>query len=120
MGDYNRLPGVEVYPVEGTYTPGGSICEEFAVEEHHPADEVESEEHREGESNIVRHPLPPHLASFVGQLGRPEEVVLPGYGVDRADGQLRSDLGYPLPGHRYPPVVCTVIDHKQLEQTNNN
>ena len=34
------IPGVEVDPVEGSYTPGAGVREQFAVEEHHTADQV--------------------------------------------------------------------------------
>ena len=50
-------PGVEVDPVEGPDAATGGVGEELTVEQHHPADEVEPQEHRQGESNVHRHPL---------------------------------------------------------------
>jgi len=84
------------------------------VQQHHPADEVEPEEHRQRESDVVRHPLGADIAVLVRQLGRPQEVVFARDWVDRADRQLHRDLRDPLPGHRDPPVVRAVIDHEQL------
>lgn len=41
------------------------------MQKHDSADEVETEEHGEGESHVIRHPLRPHLTPFVGELGGP-------------------------------------------------
>ena len=107
---------VKVDPVEGPDAPRRRVREEFAVEEHHPADEVEPEEHREGEGDVVGHLLHPDVPSFVCQFRRPNETVLPGDRVNGADHKLDWNLRYSLPRHRYPPVVRTVVDHEQLKQ----
>lgn len=107
-------PGVEVDAIQGPYTARRRVREELRVQQHHPTDEVEPEEHRQRESHVVRHPLGADVAVFVRQLGRPQEVVLARNRVDRANHQLQRDLRDPLPGHRDPPVVRAVIDHEQL------
>ena len=57
-----------------------------------PADEVQSEEHGEGEGDIDGHPLRPDLASVVGQLRGPQEEELARDGMDCAHQQLHSNL----------------------------
>jgi hypothetical protein len=107
-------PGVEVDAIQGPYASRRRVREELRVQQHHPADEVEPEEHRQREGDVVRHPRGAHVAVLVRQLGGPQEVVLAWDRVDRADQQLHRDLRDPLPGHRDPPVVRAVIDHEQL------
>lgn len=109
-------PRVKVDAVKCTDRPTGSVREQLAVQQHDAADEVETEEHGQGEGHVVRHPLGPDLATLVGQLRGPQEVVLARDGVDGTDDQLHGYLSYPLPRHRYPPVVRAVVDHKQLQQ----
>lgn len=55
---------------------------------------------------------------MVGQLGRPQEVVVARDGVDRADEHLHTNLGDTLPGHGNTPIVCAIINHEELEYKN--
>lgn len=82
------------------------------MQQHDPTDEVEPEEHGQREGDVVGHPTGAELAALVHELGRPEEVVLAGDRVDRADRQLDGDLEIALPGHGDAPVVRAVIDHE--------
>ena len=82
------------------------------MEQHHPADEVESKEHWQGEGDVVGHPLRADVAALVSELRRPEEVVLARYRMDRAYRQLQYYLRHALPRHRDTPVVRAVIDHE--------
>ena len=149
------------------------------MEQHHPADEVEPQEHGQGESHVHRHPLYKRqmkvviimntvlrntainnsqtteggvqhlradLAAVVAELGGPQEVEPARDGVHGTHQQLHSCrplhfrsghqvlviapttfksfafsravntyLHHPLPGHRYPPVVRTVVNHEELD-----
>lgn len=107
-------PRVEVDPVQGADAAGRRVREQFAVQQHHPADEVQPEEHRQGQRHVVRHPARLQFAVLVGQFGLPLEVILARDRVDRADHQLHRDGGDPLPRHRDSPVVRAVVDHEQL------
>lgn len=107
-------PRVEIDPVEGTDAAGRRVREQLAVQQHHPADEVQPEEHGQRQWHVVRHPPRFQFSVLVGQFGLPLEVVLARYRVDGADHQLHRDGGNPLPRHRDPPVVRAVVDHEQL------
>jgi len=78
-------PGVEVDPIEGADGAGGGVGEEAAVEEHHPTDEVETEEHRDGEDDVEGDDLDRRLLTHLRVDGPPCEVVPAGDGVDEAD-----------------------------------
>lgn len=107
-------PGVKVNAIQGPYASRRRVREEFRVQQHHPADEVEPEEHRQREGDVVWYPLGADVAVLVRQFRSPQEVVLARDRVERADQQLPRDLHDTLPGHRDPPVVRAVIDHEQL------
>jgi len=64
-------PGVEVDAIQGPYASRRCVREEFRMQQHHPADEVEPEEHRQREGDIIRHPLGADVAVLVRQLGSP-------------------------------------------------
>ena len=103
---------VKVYSIECTNTAGACVCKELAVQEHHPAYEIEPQEHGQAKGHIHRHPLRANLSTMVGQLGGPEEVKPPWDGVDGTHEKLHSNLHHPLPCHGYPPVIRTVINHE--------
>lgn len=84
------------------------------MQQHNATDEVESEEHRQRQGDVVRHPFRAEVTALVRQLGRPQEIIFPRDRVDRTDYQLERNLRDPLPGHRDPPIVRAVIDHEQL------
>ena len=86
------------------------------MEQHHPADEVQAQEHGQRQRHVHGHSFTQRLAValVVGELGGPDEVVLAWDRVDGADEQLDEDQHVPLPGHGDPPVVGAVVDHKQL------
>lgn len=107
-------PRVEVDPVEGADAAGRRVREQLAVQQHHPADEVQPEEHWQRQRHVVRHPPRLQFPVLVGQLRFPLEVILARDRVDRADHQFHRDGGDPLPRHRDPPVVGAIVDHEQL------
>lgn len=105
---------VEVDLIEGAYAAGRSIREQLAVEQHDPADQVESQEHGDGEDDV--HVRVGHGRRVgEGQARRPREDVLAGDGVDGTHQELQHDEEDPLVRHGYPPVVRAVVDHKELE-----
>lgn len=105
---------VEVDLIQGAYAAGRSVREQLAVEKHDPADQVESQEHGDGEDDVhirVRH----GRRVGEGQPRRPREDVLARYGVDGTHQELQHDKEDPLVRHGYPPVVRTVVDHEELK-----
>ncbi len=44
--------GVEVDAVEGADAAGGGVCEELAVQQHHPPRQVEAGEHEDGQDQL--------------------------------------------------------------------
>lgn len=105
--------GVEVDLVEGPDASGGGISEEFAMEQHDPGDQVQAQEHGDGQNN-VHVSLCPRWGIGEGQACSPEELVLSRDGVDGAHQHLQADVEDTLVGHGYPPVICTIVDHKEL------
>lgn len=111
---------IEIDAVQSTDTPGRSVSKQFAMQQHDSADEVEAEEHGQGQGDVVRHPFRADVAALVGQFRGPQEVVLARDRVHRADAELQPDLGDPLPRHSDPPVVGAVVDHEQLQARNKH
>lgn len=107
--------GVKADFVERPDAAGRSVGEELAVEQHHPADQVEAQEHRHGEEDVnVGVGSGPRVAA--GQTSGPAEDALARDRVDGADEELQEDKENPLKGHSYPPVVCSVVHHEELEE----
>ncbi|KAK2168238.1 hypothetical protein LSH36_19g09011 [Paralvinella palmiformis] len=103
----------------GADAPRAGVREQFAVEQHHPADQIESEEHGQGQEKVDGHVLRGDLLA-VRMYRRPSERELSRYRMDGTDDQLDHNLDQALPGHRYPPVLHAVVDGKQLEQRDIN
>lgn len=105
--------------VERPDAAGRSVGEELAVEQHHPADQVEAQEHRHGEEDV-------HVSVgsgrrvAAGQASGPAEDALTRDRMDGTDEELQKDKENPLKGHSYPPVVCTVVHHKELQERREN
>lgn len=108
---------VKVDAVQGTDTPGRSVSKQFAVKQHNSADEVEAQEHGQGECHVVGHPFRTYITALVGQLRSPQEIILARNRVHGTNTQLQADLTNPLPRHGDSPVVRAVVDHEQLQQT---
>lgn len=101
--------------VEGPDAAGGSVGEELAVEQHHPANQVEAQEHRHRKDD-VHVSVDGRRRVAAGETGGPAEDVLAWDRMDGADEELQDDKENPLKGHSYPPVVCTVVHHEQLQE----
>ena len=110
---------VKVNAIESADTPGRRVGEQLAVKKHDPADEVEPEEHGQGQGHIVRHPRRADITAFICQLRGPQEVILAWNWVHRADAQFESNLRHPLPRHSDPPIISAVVDHEQLQKARN-
>ena len=82
------------------------------MQEHDAANEVEPEKHGQAEGHVDGHPLGSDDAAVVGQLRRPQEVVLAGYWVHGADDELEADLAHALPRHGDPPIVRAIVDQE--------
>ncbi|GFS57842.1 hypothetical protein TNCV_2909321 [Trichonephila clavipes] len=48
-------PRIEVDPVQCSDRPRGSVREQLTVEQHHSADEVEAQEHGQGQHHVDGH-----------------------------------------------------------------
>lgn len=106
---------VEVDLVEGADAARRSVREQLAVEQHDPAYQVESQEHGDGEDDV--HVGIGHRRRVgKGQPRRPGEDVLARDGMDGTHQQLQHDEEDPLIRHGYPPIVRTIVDHKQLKK----
>jgi len=101
---------VEADPIERADAPGGGVREELAVEEHHPTDEVKTEEHRHWEGDVQRyhHLLDPAALGRVNS--RPREVDVDRYRVHGADYELYAELDDSTEAHRNAPVFDAVVD----------
>lgn len=102
---------VKVNLVECADAPGRGVREELAVQQHDTSDEVQPQEHGDGQDDVhvcVR--LGWHVG--VGQTCRPGEGVVPWDRVDGAHEDLQADEEDALVGHGYPPVVSCVVHHK--------
>ena len=104
--------GVEIDAVEGADAAWRRVGEQFAVQQHDAAYEVETQEHGQTQRHVHRYPLGADDTAVVGQFRRPQEVVLARDRVHGADGQFERDLANSLPRHGYPPVVCAVVDQE--------
>ena len=118
-------------------------CEQFAMQEHHAADQIESKEHRQRQENVNRDARGLDLRMeirLVRHVRRPHEFEFTGNGMNGTNYQrektclVRSlslslhapsslltrhfdgNLEHPLPCHRYSPIVQAVINHEQLEE----
>ncbi len=83
------------------------------MQEHDPANQIQPQKHGDGENDVhicIRH----RRGVGEGQAGGPSEDVLTWNGVDGTHQQLQNDEQDTLVGHGYPPVVCSIINHKEL------
>lgn len=103
--------------VERPDAAGRSIGEELAVEQHHPADQVEAQEHRHGKDDV-------HVSGgwriAAGETSGPAEDVLARDWMDGADEELQDNQENPLKGHGYPPIVGSVVHHEELQEKREN
>ena len=76
---------IKVNSVQGANTPGGGVCEELAVEQHHSADEVETQKHGHWQRHVHRNVL---LGFLLAVVNRPREIEVSRDGVYRADEEL--------------------------------
>ena len=104
--------GVEVDAVEGADAARRRVGEQLTVQEHHPAYEVETQEHGQTERHVDRHPLGADGTAVVSQFRRPQEVVFARDRMHGTDDQFEGDLAHSLPRHGYPPIVCAVVDQE--------
>jgi len=107
---------VEVDTIKGSDAARRGVGEQFAVQEHHSANEVEAQEHGQTESHVDRHPFGTDDSAVIGQFGSPKEVMFARNRMDGADDQFECDLTDPLPGHRNPPIVGAIVDQEQLHR----
>ena len=84
-----------------------------AVEEENSADEVEAEEHGQGQEEVHRDKLGADVLPVQGH-GGPPEVEAARDGVDGAEGQLDGDLERREGRDGDPPVVHVVVYHEEL------
>lgn len=102
---------VEVYLVERTDAARWSVGKEFAVQQHHPRDEVQTKKHGNRQDDI-------HISVRFGwrigkgQARRPRESVVARDGVYGAHQDLQAYEEDAFVGHGYPPIVCGVVHHK--------
>lgn len=102
---------VEVDLVERADAPRRGVREELAVQQHDTSDEVQPQEHGDGQDDVhVRVRLGGHVG--VGQARRPGEGVVPWDGMDGAHQDLQADEEDALVGHGYPPVIGSVVHHE--------
>lgn len=94
-------------------SPGGCVSEEFAVKQHHSADEVEAEEHGKRENQVKWHHG--HVAVAIGMQCGPREEESARQGMYGTHEQLHTYLHHPTHGHRDSPVVHTVVYREQLQ-----
>lgn len=89
------------------------------MEEHNTGDEVESEEHGHGEHHIQ---VSLRLRGDVGERksSAPHKLEVSRHWVHSWDQQLQRNQQYSLHGHGNAPVVCAIINDKQLEERNKN
>lgn len=105
---------VKVNLVECTDAAGRGIGEELAVQQHDASDEVQAQEHGDGQDDVhicIR--LGCHVG--VGQACRPGEGVVAWDGVYGAHQDLQADEEDALVCHGYPPVISCIVHHKQLQ-----
>lgn len=105
--------GVKVDLVECPDAAGGSVCEQFAVKQHDPSNQVEPQEHghREDDVNIrIRY----RCCVAEGQSSCPGEHVLAWDWMDGTDQKLQHNKENPLKGHSYSPIICPVVHHEEL------
>ena len=112
---------VEVYPVQGTYTAWGGICEKSTMKKHNSCYKVEPEEHGYREEdiygNVFRQEFTPRLHVARYGIGCcPREVEGPGDGVYGTHEELEAQLETPPPWDGDPPVLHAVVYRKQLQQ----
>ena len=103
---------VEVDTIERAQTLRGSIREELAVQHQHTAQQVQAQEHWQGEEHVDRHP---RLDYPVVAQDSPDKVVVARDRVDGIGGQLDHDLQYARLGHGQPPVLDRVVAHEQFD-----
>ena len=106
-------------PVERADTPGRSVREEFAMQQHDPTDEVEPEEHGHRQGHVYGHlvafvvlavvlPLLVDIVEFVVD-GDPAELHIAGDRVDGADDKLQQKLQGSPPRDGDTPVLHAVV-----------
>lgn len=102
---------VEVDLVERADAPRRGVREELAVQQHDTSDEVQPQEHGDGQDDVhIRVRLGWHVG--VGQARRPGEGVVPRDRVDGTHEDLQADEEDALIGHGYPPVISRVVHHE--------
>lgn len=99
--------------IQGTYTPGGGIGEQLAVQKHDSGDEVEAQEHGHAQHH-VQVGLGLRRRVREGQPRPPLKLKVPGHRMHCRHQQLQSDEQNPLHRHGDAPVVRAVVDDKQL------
>ena len=101
-------------PVERSDAARRRVSEQLAVQQHHPADEIEAQEHGHGQRHVQRDGdrLDGPAARRVD--GRPAEGHVEGQGVDGANGQLGGELDDAAEAHGYAPVLYPVVNLEQL------
>jgi len=107
---------VEVDAVECTDASRRRIRKQHAVQEHRPAEQVQTQEHRQREDEVNRNPGRGHGLLVVRQDRRPREVDVDRRWVDGADEKFRHDLDQHWTGHGDAPVLDAVVDCKQLTE----
>lgn len=102
---------IEVDLVECADAARRSVCKELAVQQHDAGDEVQTQEHGDGQDDVhVGVRLGRHVG--VRQARRPGKGVVAWDGMDGAHKDLQADEKDTLVGHGYPPVVRCVVHHK--------
>lgn len=106
---------VEVDLVERADAAGRGVGEQLAVQQHDSADQVESQEHGDGEDDV--HVSVGHRGRVgEGEPRRPGEDVLARDWMNGTHQQLQHDEEDALIRHGYPPIVCAIVDHEQLRE----
>ena len=89
------------------------------MQQHRPADQVESEEHGEGKDEIDGHVRCRGGRRIVVD-DLPTEDETPWNRMDGADEQLEPELGDRLRGDGDAPILDAVVDDEQLKITKFN
>lgn len=104
---------VKVDLIEGSDTAWRGVRKELTVQEHDTANQIQPQEHGDGEDDV--HICFCHRRGVgEGQAGGPSEDVLTWNGVDGTHQQLQNNEQDTLVRHGYPPVVCSIVNHKEL------
>ena len=96
--------------------PRRGVREESTVQQHRPADQVQSEEHGQGKDEIDGHVRCRSGRSIIVD-DLPTEDETPWNRMDGADEQLQTELGYRLRGDGDAPILDAVVDDEQLKIT---